>query len=334
MLSKRFLLLMLVAMLSLGLLVVACAPDDPDVDETFSFKVGHVFASDHPWQINLEGFAEDVYEATDGAVEINAYSDASLGGDRDVAEGLSLGTVEMGLFGTGALQAIDKRMIIEELPYAWEEREQAYAAMDGELGAALDEVMADYGIIGLAYWESGYRHITNSERPIEKVADLEGMALRVPEAEMRIDTFEELGALPTPMAFGELFTALQQGVVHGQENPLPTIYTSRFHEVQDYLSLSYHIWGSGYLAISEQSWNALPEEYQEIIMEKAAIWGEKCREDIRESDAMYLEMLEDEGMQINETDFEEFQEAVQPVWDKYEQEFGEELMDLVRKYTS
>ena len=295
-------------------------------------KVGHVFAATHPWQTNLEGMAADVLAATDGAVEIQVFPAAQLGGDRDVAEGLRLGTIEMGLFGTGALQSLDKRMIIEELPYAWETREKAYAAMDGKLGEALDEVMLEYDIVGLGYWESGYRHITNNSRPIQTVSDLRGLALRVPEAEMRIDTFRQLGALPTPLAFGELFTALQQGVVSGQENPLATIYSSRFQEVQKYLSLSYHIWGSGYLGISQRSWNALSADQQQILLEQAAIWGEKCRQDIASSDSDYLAMLKAEGMEVNETNFAEFQRAVQPVWEKYEREFGEELMNLVRMY--
>lgn len=327
---NRAVIVVLLFSLAVGGVFAAAQREAPD---KFVLKVGHVFAATHPWQINLEGMAADVLAATNGAVEIQAFPAAQLGGDRDVAEGLRLGTIEMGLFGTGALQAIDKRMIIEELPYAWADRQQAYDAMDGELGAALDEVMKGYGIIGLAYWESGYRHITNNVRPINTVADLRGMALRVPEAEMRIDTFRELGALPTPLAFGELFTALQQGVVAGQENPLATIYTSRFQEVQRYLSLSYHIWGSGYLAISQQAWNRLPANYQQIIREKAAVWGEKCRRDIRESDEEYLRLLREEGMQVNETNFAEFQRGVQPVWTKYEREFGTELMDLVRKYT-
>lgn len=324
----RILVLAVILMVTASLLFAAGAQEQKKV----VLKVGHVFAATHPWQINLEGMAKDVSEATNGAVEIQVFPAAQLGGDRDVAEGLRLGTIEMGLFGTGALQSLDKRMIIEELPYAWETREKAYAAMDGKLGDALDKVMLEYGIVGLHYWESGYRHITNNTRPINRVADLKGLALRVPEAEMRIDTFKQLGALPTPLAFGELFTALQQGVVSGQENPLATIYSSRFQEVQKYLSLSYHIWGSGYLGISEKAWKSLSKEQQDILVEKAVAWGIKCRQDIASSDAEYLEMLKKDGMQVNETNFAEFQNAVKPVWDKYEKEYGTELMSLVREY--
>lgn len=299
-----------------------------------TLKVGHVFAADHPWQVALEGLSNDVSEATDGEVVIEVYPSSQLGGDREVAEGLGLGTIEMGLFGTGALQVLDKRLIIEELPYAWPTREAAYAALDGELGDALADILAEHDIETLSWWESGYRHITNSVKPIETPADLEGIKLRVPEAELRLDTFRELGAQPTPMAFSEVFTSLQQNVVDGQENPLATIYASKFHEVQDHLALSGHIWGSGVLTISSDAWDGLTEEQQQILTEKAAIWRDKEREMIQKSDEEVLTKLEDAGMQITRPDAATFQEAVQPVWTKYEDVFGKDLLDLVRKYSS
>lgn len=299
-----------------------------------TLKVGHVFAADHPWQVALEGLSKDVAEATDGEVIIEVYPSSQLGGDREVAEGLGLGTIEMGLFGTGALQVLDKRLIVEELPYAWPTRETAYAALDGELGDALTDILAEHDIQTISWWESGYRHITNSVKPIETPADLEGIKLRVPEAELRLDTFRELGAQPTPMAFSEVFTSLQQNVVDGQENPLATIYASKFHEVQDHLALSGHIWGSGVLTISSDAWDGLTEEQRQILMEKAAIWRDKERKMIRESDEKVLAKLEEAGMQITRPDSAAFQEAVQPVWTKYEDVFGKDLLDLVRKYSS
>ncbi|WP_367716174.1 DctP family TRAP transporter solute-binding subunit [Nitratireductor sp. GISD-1A_MAKvit] len=299
-----------------------------------TLKVGHVFAADHPWQIALEGLSKDVAEATGGEVVIQVYPSSQLGGDREVAEGLQLGTVEMGLFGTGALQVLDKRLIIEELPYAWPTREKAYAAVDGELGDALAEILAAKNINTLSWWESGYRHITNSARPIETPEDLKGIKLRVPEAELRLDTFRELGALPTPMAFSEVFTSLQQKVVDGQENPLATIYASKFYEVQDNLALSGHIWGSAILTISSKAWDKLTDEQKTILREKAEIWKEKEREMIRASDEEVLAKLEAEGMKITRPDPAAFQEMVQPVWDKYEGVFGEDLLAIVRKYSN
>lgn len=297
-------------------------------------KVGHVFAADHPWQIALNGLAEDVAEATDGEVEIEVYPSSQLGGDREMAEGLQLGTVEMALFGTGALQVLDQRLIIEELPYAWPTREHAYAALDGRLGDALADILEGQGIVVLSWWESGYRHITNSVRPIEGPEDLEGLTLRVPEAQLRIDTFRELGARPTPLAFSEVFTALQQGVVDGQENPLATIHASRFYEVQDHLALSGHIWGSGALTISQTALDGLSDENRQILIEQADTWKEREREMIQQSDEEVLAELEEAGMQVTRPDPAEFQAAVEPVWDQYEDVFGSDLLDLVREYSS
>jgi len=299
-----------------------------------TLKAGHVFAADHPWQKALEGLSADVAEATDGEVIIEVYPSSQLGGDREMAEGLGLGTVEMGLFGTGALQVLDKRLIIEELPYAWPARENAYAALDGKLGDALAGILEEHDIHTVSWWESGYRHITNSVKPIETPSDLEGIKLRVPEAELRLDTFRELGAQPTPMAFSEVFTSLQQNVVDGQENPLATIYASKFHEVQDHLALSGHIWGSAVLTISDSAWNDLTEEQQTILSEQAAIWRDKERAMIREGDENILALLEESGMQITRPDAAEFQAAVQPVWTKYEDVFGKDLLDLVREYSA
>lgn len=333
---KRRSICLLLAILSLILVLAGCgdtASQSNSGSEKIVLKVGHINAPDHPWNVALEGFAKDVADATNGNLEIQVFPSSQLGGERDMAEGLKLGTLEMGLFGTGALQSLDKRLIIEELPYAWATRENAYAAMDGELGQALNGVLKEQGIIGLSYWESGYRHITNSVRPINRLEDLKGLKLRVPEAEMRIDTFKDLGALPTPLAFSEVFTALQQGTVDGQENPLATIASSKFNEVQEYLTLSGHIWGSALLGVSEQTWNSLSDENKDVITEKAEIWKLKEREMIQKSDEELLESLKASGMKVTEPDVQEFKDAVQGVWNKYESQFGKDLVDIVRKYS-
>lgn len=315
----------------LGLLAAGCVFGGV-AQAKVTLKAGHISAVGHPWHEALVGMAEDVKQATDGEVIIQVYPSSQLGGEREMAQGLGLGVLEMGLFGTGALQALDKRLIIEELPYAWPTREHAYRALDGKLGDALAEVLAEQKITTLSWWESGYRHITNSVRPIETPEDLKGIKLRVPEAEMRIDTFKIMGALPTPMPFSEVFSGLQQKVVDGQENPLATIYASKFYEVQDNLALSGHIWGSAVLTISTSAWNKLSDEHKKVIQEAADKWKLKEREMIAASDSEALEKIKAAGVKVTQPDPAQFQQAVQPVWDKYEGTFGKELMDLVREY--
>ncbi|WP_206207799.1 DctP family TRAP transporter solute-binding subunit [Virgibacillus profundi] len=336
------------SMLILVLIIVGCSEETGNASEDdgnsesseesnmeqIVLKVGHVFGADHPWNVSLEGLSEDVAEATDGNVEIEVYPSSQLGGDRDMAEGIQMGTIEMGLFGTGALQSLDERLIVEELPYAWPTREHAYNAIDGELGEALAEILKEQGMHTISWWESGYRHITNSVKPINSPSDLEGIKLRVPEAQLRIDTFDELGAMPTPMAFSEVFYGLQQNVIDGQENPLATIYDSKFYEVQEHLALTGHIWGSAVLTISESAWNDIPDEYKDIIAEKAEEWKEKEREMIREQDDELVKKLEEAGMKVTQPDVKPFQEIVQSMWSEYEDEFGKELIEIVKQYSS
>lgn len=314
-----------------GLMAAGCLLG-PLAHAKITLKAGHISAVGHPWHEALVGMAEDVKEGTDGEVIIQVYPSSQLGGEREMAQGLGLGVLEMGLFGTGALQALDKRLIIEELPYAWPTREHAYRALDGKLGEALAEVLAEQKITTLSWWESGYRHITNSVRPIESPEDLKGIKLRVPEAEMRIDTFKIMGALPTPMPFSEVFSGLQQKVVDGQENPLATIDASKFYEVQDHLALSGHIWGSAVLTIATATWDKLSDEHKKVIEDAAEKWKLKEREMIAKSDSESLEKMKAAGIQVTEPDPAQFQAAVQPVWEKYESTFGAELMDLVREY--
>lgn len=297
-------------------------------------KVGHPLAIDHPWTVALEGMAKDVKEATKGAVEIQVFPASQLGSEIDVANSLKMGTIEMGLFGTASLHPLDIHMGIEELPYAWPKRENAYAALDGDLGKALNKIMENHGIIGLSWWEAGYRQTTNNKKPINTLADFKGLKIRVPNNAMRIETFKLLGAEPTPITFAEVFTALQQGAVDGQENPLATIQSSKLNEVQKYLAITNHIWGSGYLAISKRAFEELSPEQQKILQEKAQVWRDKERKMIRDSEEKLVQDLKKAGMQVTEPKPEEFKAAEMPLWNRYEGVFGKELMDLVKKYSS
>lgn len=316
----------------LVLILIASGAAFAAPNKVYRMRNAHTQAPDHPVHICMLEAAEKIKERTKGAVLIEVFPSSQLGGDRDVAEGFGIGTIEMGIFGTGGLQVLDKRLIVEELPFAFPTKDKAYAAVDGDLGRLVNVILLEQGIVGLSYWESGHRHITNSVRPIKAIGDINGLTIRVPPAEMRIDTFKQVGALPTPMPLAEVFTALQTRVVDGQENPLATIYTLRFFEVQKYLTLSYHIWGSFLVAIAEKPWNDLPEEYRKIILEEVEVIKPKQRQMITEMEAKALEDIKATGIEINELDIAEFQKAVSPIWDKYSEVFGKELVDAVRKY--
>ena len=297
-----------------------------------TIKIGHVLNTDHSWHKNLAGFANDVKKETEGRVTIQLYPSGQLGNEKDMVEGLTFGTVDGGLIGGGSFQSIDPKFGIEALPYARPTHEAAYKAFDGKLGKYLFDLLGKKGIVGLAWWENGFRHITNNKKPVVKPEDLKGLKLRVTPDKMRLDTFKLLGAAPMAINFGELYSALQQGVVDGQENPYAIIYSNAFNEVQKYLSKSGHIWGSAVLCVNSDVWNKLSAKDKETVRKLAQKWCAAQRKETIKEENEFLDKLKAKGMKVNDVDKAAFQKAVQPVWKSYESTFGKELMDMVHEY--
>ncbi len=295
-------------------------------------KIGHVLTTDSAWHVNLEGFAKEVAEKTEGRVIFKIYPGSQLGNEKDLIEGLMLQTIDGGLIGGGSFQSIDPRFGVEALPYAWKDHQTAYKAMDGEIGKFLLGILESKGIKGISWWENGFRHITNNKRPIVVPKDMEGLKIRVTPDKMRLHTFKALGASPIPINFGELYTALQQGVVDAQENPLGIIYANAFYEVQKYLSLSGHTWGSALLCFNSSAWKRIPDRDKPVVEAIANKWRDRERQQIINEESDMLAKLKEKGMKVNEVDKEAFRAAVQPVWKDYESVFGKDLMELVRKY--
>ncbi len=296
------------------------------------FKLGHVLPVEHSWHICASGFAKEVTEKTDGRLTINVFPNGQLGNEKDMVEGLQLGTLQMGLIGGGSFQDLEPKMGIANLPYAWVDHFHAYRAFDGELGDKLLALLEKKGILGLAWWENGFRNITNNKRSIQTPEDLKGLKLRVTPIKMRLDTFNALEALPVPMPFTELYSALQQGVVDGQENPLAIIYSNHFYEVQKYLSMTGHIWGTAILVISKRDWKKISADDQSIVEKAAFKWRDEQRRMIRDSEADFMEKLKGKGMVVNTLDKLPFVKKVQPVYKEYEPIFGKDLIQLIEKY--
>ena len=321
---KRF-ITFLPALVTAGLLFAGSAAAETVI------KIGNVLNPDHVWNTCLNGFADDVKTATNGRVVIKVYPSSQLGNEKDLIEGMTLQTVDGGLIGGGSFQSIEPKFGIEALPYAFPTHEAAYKALDGELGDRLLKILAAKGVVGLAWWENGFRHITNSKRPIVAPADLAGLKIRVTPDKMRLDTFKTLGASPMPINFGELYSALQQGVVDGQENPFAIIFSSAFYEVQQYLSLSGHVWGSALLCVNGSLWKRISPEDQATVMKLAAKWRDEERRLTIAQENDFLEKLKAKGMKINEVDKTAFQTAVKGVWAEYEGVFGKDMLELVEK---
>lgn len=297
-----------------------------------SIRLGHVLPESHSWHVAATGFAEEVNNRTEGRVSIKVFPSGQLGSEKEVIEGLQFGSVQAGLIGSGSFQGVEPRMGIIEMPYAWGARDQAFAALDGDLGVALADMLDGKGIKVLGWWENGFRNITNNVRPVEKPEDLAGLKIRVTPDKVRLATFEGLGAEPAPLSFGELYSALQQGLFDAQENPLAIIYSASFFEVQKYVSLSEHIWGAATLTMSKSVWDKIFPEDQTIVTEAATSWGLKQRDMVAAANDKLIAQLEAEGMQFNEVDKAAFIEAVEPIWESQKDVYGEELLTILDQY--
>lgn len=295
-------------------------------------KLGHVLAPVHSWHRAAEGFAADVKQQTDGRVNIVLFPSGQLGNEKTMLEGMQIGSVQAGIIGTGSLQPFDPKFGIVEMPYAWQSQQHAYRALDGDLGKALEKLANAKNLVIVSWWENGYRHITNNRGPITTPADLKGLKIRVTPDKVRLDTFTALGASPAPLAFGELYSALQQGVFDAQENPLSIIYTSSFFEVQKFLSLSGHVWGAASLIISKPVWNRISVDDRKVVVAAATKWRDVQRKMVQDSDSEMIANLKAKGMAVNDVDKAAFAKAVEPVWKAYEPVLGTELLELIRKY--
>ncbi|SMD08158.1 TRAP transporter substrate-binding protein [Sporomusa malonica] len=331
--KKTACFLVLILMLSVAL--VGCGgsskvkSDAKDNQAVTTIKVGHVLAPDHPYTLGLKKFAELMDKKTNGKVKVNVFHSSQLGNERDMIEALQLGTQQMALVSTAPLASFTKQFLVFDLPFMFDNYQGAYKVLDGEIGKSLLKTLESQGIVGLNYWENGYRHVTNSKRPINKPEDLAGLKIRLMENPIHMDTFKAMGANPLPMAFGELFTALQQGTIDAQENPVPIIWTSRFYEVQKYGSLTGHFYAAAPLLVSQKFYQGLPADQQKALMEAANEARDYERQLLAEQNKDFISKLKEKGMQILEVDKAPFKAAVQSVWKQYESTIGKDLIDKV-----
>ncbi|RCW58630.1 MULTISPECIES: TRAP transporter substrate-binding protein [Halanaerobium] len=281
---------------------------------------------------SLEFFKELVEKNSDGQIEVNLYHSSQLGDDREMMEALQMGVQEMTCPSTAPIAPFVNGFKVFDLPFLFPTHEAADYVLDGPVGQDLLKQLEDVGIVGLAFWENGYRQLTNSVRPVETPEDVKGLKIRTMENPMHLAAWKEMGANPTPMAFGELFSAMQQGVVDGQENPWGTIYLQNFFEVQDYTTNTGHVYSPFVLMISKQFYDKLPSDLQDVVYEAAQKAKDHNRRTNRAMNAEYLEKLKD-VMNVTILTPEQkaaFQEAVQPVYDQFKDEIGADLVEEVQ----
>ena len=289
-----------------------------------TLKLGHIAEPDNVYGQGADYFAKLVKERSNGEIDIQVYPSSQLGNQRDLVEGLGLGTVDMTLTGTAVMGNFVPEMAVFDLPFIFRDVNHAYKALD-TVGMDMAKKGEGRGMITLAIWENGVRHMTNNKRPIKEPEDMKGLKVRVMEQPVYIDMMKSVGASPTPMAMSELYTALQKGVIDGQENPLGHIATKKFNEVQKYLSLTGHTYAAEPLLVSTMAWNKLTPEQQELVRQAAIDARDWQRQLCRDMEGKFLQQIKDAGTTaVNEdVDKEAFAKATRPVWDVYAKRFGD-----------
>ena len=273
-------------------------------------------------------FAELVEEGTNGELKVDVGGNAQYGDDMEALTQMRMGTLAFSTNSQGATSSVVPQFSVLGLPFLFNSLPAAWNVMDGEVGDELKKLAEEQGLVLLALWDNGIRHVSNNVRPIETPEDLAGLKIRTPPDEMTVDIFDALGANPMPMNFSELYIALEQGVVDGQENPLMNIYSSKLYEVQDYISLTGHKYESTPLLMSKMVWDMLPAGQQEVIQQAAIEAGEFNRQASLEADEKLRADMESSGVAFNEIDNTSFIEATSSVYDLWRKEYPE-LVEMV-----
>ncbi len=323
-----------VAFLVLSVLVIAAlfaGGQEESSEQTYTITAG-IGLNDRSAQYeSLESFKEIVERESNGRISVELYHSSQLGDDREMMEALQRGEQEMTCPSTAPIVPFVPEFGVFDLPFLFPSNEAADYVLDGEVGQQLLDRLSDVGIKGLVYWENGYRHLTNSVRAVRTPADVSGMKVRTMENPMHLDAWRAMGANPTPMAFGELFSAMQQGVVDGQENPWGTIYLQNFPEVQGFATDTGHVYSPFVLMIGQGFWDNLPQDLQEVVMDAAIQARDTNRELNRRYNREYMEQLKEIMTVVELTPDEraQFQGAVRSVYADYADAIGQDLIEAV-----
>jgi tripartite ATP-independent transporter DctP family solute receptor len=302
--------------LALSLAMAIAALGASAYAQPLTIKFGHSGTKVHQYHIGATFLADQVEQNSGGKMKIEIFPDAQLGGERDLAEGTRLGTVDMAVAAAGSVLPLwVPEFQIVEMPFLFRDREHAYKVLDGGLGNELKGLAEKKGLVVLGFWEVGFRNVTNNKKPILAPADMQGLKIRVQQSKVYIEMMKSLGAIGTPIAFTELYSALQQGVVDGQENPIATIRSMNYFEVQKNLSLTYHTYTPGAVMISPKLWASLSAEQKTILQKSVNEAAHFQRKAVADKEADDLVFLKSKGMAVVEKpDVEAFRKATQPVY--------------------
>jgi tripartite ATP-independent transporter DctP family solute receptor len=319
---KRVFIKSLIATVALAAVGVASAQDK-------TIKFANQNAAGHPIILGMEKFKEIVEKNSGGKIKVNVFPGGALGSDQANVSAIQGGSLEMASMNSGIFAAQAKEFAIFDFPFMFATGKEADAVVDGPFGKKLHAKLEEKGLIGLGYYELGFRNITNSKRAINKVEDLEGLKLRVIPNPINVDWVKALGANPTPLPFPELYAALDQKAVDGQENPVATINGAKLYEVQKHLALTAHQYNPQSVIISKKFWEKLSAAEKKIVADAVTESAKFQREKARALEASILDNLKKNGMQVTqlpEAEMAKLRDKMRPVTAKYGVTVGQDLL--------
>ena len=299
-----------------------------------TLRFGHVGNPGSLFEASVDAFAECANGKLGDRAEVQTFGASQLGKDRELLQKLKLGQVDFAL-PSSVMSSVAPEFGVFEMPYIVQNRDHM-RAIQAELGDTFQEAAMGEGYRIIGYFENGFRHITNNIRPINTPADLEGVKLRTPNGEWRVKMFQLYGANPTPMAFSEVFTALQTKVIDGQENPYAQIASAKFQEVQEYLSITGHVYTPAYILVAENQWQKLPEDVRADLEACGSETQDFVYEHAAKLETELLEVIREAGVEINEADTQAFIEASAPIYEEFANtvDGGSELIERIQSLAS
>jgi len=279
-----------------------------------------------------KAFAATMDKLSGGSIVINLKPAGALGGERDAIEGLQIGSIELTISSTGPIGNFVPDVYALDFPFLFTSYDNARNVLDGPIGQELLDEFPAHGLVGLAWAENGFRHVTNSVRPIKTPADMNGLKLRTMENQVHIAAFKALGASPTPMSWTEVLTSLQQGTIDGQENPIPILTANKMWEVQKYVTLTGHVYSPAVVLMSKIHWDGLTKEQQGWFVEAGKAAAAAARKTVSENEKDGVALMKENGMEVTENiDKAAFVSAVQPAYDQYAKKMGvDELIKRIQ----
>jgi tripartite ATP-independent transporter DctP family solute receptor len=311
-------------------LLLACAA--PATRAETALKLGYATAKDSHYGVGANAFADEVSKRTGGRYVVQQFPASALGGEREMIEAVQLGTLDFVWTSTGPVGNFVPEVKIVDIPFLFRDYDHARKVLDGPIGQDLLAKFPPKGLVAIAWAENGFRHLTNSKRPVVEPEDAKGLKIRTMENKVHMDAFRSIGVLPTPMAFPELFTALQQGTVDGEENPIPVILSAKFAQVQKHLSLTGHVYSPALIITSKKLWDSLSPADRAAFMEAAKVAVAANRRKVNDDERNGIDQLRSAGMTVTtDVDGARFRQAMTPIYSQFAKEFGAENIRRIQE---